>query len=104
MHLSTDSSDLAAAGYFNGAWFIVPFAYEFEELKHSSGTCRSEDIMFLVRKLLYICAKFNFELSVQYINSHANDLADSMSRLHLDRFHLLAPNADRHMTVYVFLP
>ena len=26
MHIYTDSSDLAAAGYYQGAWFVVPFA------------------------------------------------------------------------------
>ena len=36
LHLFTDSSDQVAAGYFNGAWFIVPFAYEFFELRSTS--------------------------------------------------------------------
>ena len=143
LHLFTDSSDLAAAGYFNGAWFIVPFAYEFLELKSmsinwrelfaivvaadtfgkhwtgkrimfhcdnmciveviKSGTCRSAQIMDLIRKLFFICAKHDFEVSMCYVNTKDNDIADSLSRLQLDRFKRLAPHADQHMTMPVIM-
>ena len=143
LHLFTDSSDLAAAGYFAGAWFIVPFAHEFLELRNmsinwrelfaivvaaetfgtrwtgkrimfhcdnmcvvdvlKSGTCHSERIMDLVRKLFFICARYEFELSTCYVNTKSNDIADALSRLQMDRFRQLAPYADQHMTMPVLM-
>ena len=143
LHLFTDSSDLAAAGFYDGAWFIVPFIFEFAELKSmsinwrelfaivvaaetfgsswsgkrilmhcdnmcvvevvNSGTSKSADIMHLLRKLFFICAKFHFEISTCYINTKVNDIADALSRLQFDRFRLLAPQADSHMTMPVLV-
>ena len=143
LHLFTDSSDVAAAGYFHGAWFVVPFVYEFRELKDmsinwrelfavviaagtfgpqwrgkrimfhcdnmcvvevvNSGTCRSDRIMDLVRKLFFVCAKYDFELSMCYINTHVNDIADALSRLQFDRFRQVAPHADQCMTMPVLM-
>ena len=143
LHLFTDSSDIAAAGYHNGSWFVVPFIYEFRELKDmsinwrelfavvvaaatfgsqwsgkqimfhcdnmcvvdvmKSGTCRSASIMDLMRKLFYICARHDFQLSMCYVNTKANDLADALSRLQFERFRKLDPQADQHMTMPVLM-
>ena len=143
LHLYTDSSDIAAAGFFSGAWFVVPFLYEFQELKETSinwrelfavvvaaatfgslwkgkqimfhcdnmcvvevvtsGSCRSDTIMNLIRKLFYICARYEFEISMRYVNTKVNDIADALSRLQLDRFRKLAPHADRYMTMPVVM-
>lgn len=141
VHIYTDSSDIAAAGFVAGAWFVVPFVHEFQELIQlsinwrelfaivvtaatfghlwrgkklmfhcdnmctvevvRSGSCRNEQIMDLIRKLFFICAKYNFELSTCYVNTHANDIADALSRLQFDRFRRLAPHADECMTMPV---
>ena len=143
MHLFTDSSDLAAAGYYDSAWFVVPFIYEFSELKSmsinwrelfaiivaaetfgsrwsgkrilmhcdnmcvvevvNSGSSKSVDIMDLIRKLFFVCAKFHFEIRTCYINTKVNDIADALSRLQFDRFCQLAPQADVHMTMPVLM-
>ena len=143
LHLYTDSSDLAAAGYLAGAWFVVPFVHEFAELKHLSinwrelfaivvaadtfgsqwtgkrimfhcdnmciveviknGTCRSDIIMDHVRKLFFICAKFEFEINMCYVNTKVNDIADALSRLQFHRFRQLAPHADQGMTMPVIM-
>ena len=143
LHFYTDSSDLAAAGYMNGAWFVVPFVYEYQELKNFSinwremfaivvaastfgpqwrgkrimfhcdnmcvvevvthGSCRSDRMMDLVRKLFFSCAKYDFELSMCYVNTKVNDIADALSRLQFDRFRKCAPCADQHMTMPVIM-
>ena len=64
----------------------------------SSGTCKSADIMHLVRMLFFISAVNNFEVSCCYISTKANDVADSLSRLQFDRFFALVPSANKQMT------
>ena len=64
----------------------------------SSGSCRSSDIMILVRSLFYISAMFNFEVSCCYVNTKLNSVADSLSRLQFERFFSLAPCANKSMT------
>ena len=143
LHLFTDSSDVAAGGYYRGAWFVVPFVHEFSELKDmsinwrelfaiivaaqtfgtlwtgkrimfhcdnmcvvdvvKSGSCRSDRIMDLLRKLFFICARFDFEISMCYVNTKANDIADALSRLQFTRFRQLAPHADQCMTMPVLM-
>lgn len=143
LHIYTDASDLAAAGYVDGAWFVVPFVYEFAELKELSinwrelfavvvtaatfgsqwcgkklmfhcdnmcvvdvvrnGSSRSDVLMDLIRKLFFISATYNFEISMCYINTKVNDTADALSRLQFDRFRQLAPNADQLMTLPVLM-
>lgn len=141
LHIYTDSSDKAAAGYVNGKWFVVPFVHEFAILKDlsinwrelfavvvaaatfgsqwtgkrlmfhcdnmciveviKSGTCKNNLIMDLVRKLFFICAQYNFEISSCYVNTKVNDIADALSRLQFNRFRQLAPFADDGMTMPV---
>lgn len=63
-----------------------------------SGTSKSPALMDLMRILFFIAAKFNFEFSSEYINTHDNTIADSLSRLDFYRFWHLDPNANISMT------
>ena len=63
-----------------------------------SGVSKDAKLMTLVRALFYMCAKHNIEISSVYVSSTDNGLADSLSRLDIDRFRILAPNADIDMT------
>ena len=69
----------------------------------NSGSSKSVDIMDLIRKLFFVCAKFHFEIRTCYINTKVNDIADALSRLQFDRFRQLAPQADVHMTMPVLM-
>ena len=141
LHIYTDSSDIAAAGYYSGAWFVVPFAGSFAPLRDmsinwrelfavvtaaatfgsqwrskrimmhcdnmcivhvlTSGTCKNDQIMELVRKLFYIAATYNFELSACYVNTKDNCVADALSRLQFNRFTTVAPDSPLSMRVPV---
>ena len=142
LHLYTDASDVAAAGFYKGQWFVVPFVLDLDSLQQysinwremfaivvaaatfgnrwrgkrtmlhcdnqcvvnviNSGTCKSADIMHLVRMLVFVSAVNNFEISSCYISTKANMVADSLSRLQFDRFFSLVPGADEQMTYPVF--
>lgn len=135
--LFTDASDKAVAGYYNGAWFMLPattshsinwrelyaivvaaatFGMQWQGkriLFHCdnmcivqvlcSGTCKSKEIMCLVRKLFFIAAKYEFECSATYINTKVNTIADALSRCNWELFKKLAPNAQAAMTEPVLL-
>ena len=137
MELYTDASDIAIAGYFDGAWFAAPVAKSYsinirelyaivvaaatfgEQWKGKrllfhcdnmcivqvlcSGTCKSPEIMGLVRRLFFIAATFQFECKAVYINTKVNLIADSLSRYKWDIFHAVAPHADSRMTTPVLL-
>ena len=64
-----------------------------------SGTSKNIQIMTLVRLLFYYCAQYNCVCSAEYISTHDNTLADSLSRLQLSKFRTLAPGANTTMTV-----
>ena len=68
-----------------------------------SGTSKNVALMNLVRRLFYIAAMYQFECRAQYINTHANSTADSLSRYQWDIFHRVAPNASPVMTSPVLL-
>ena len=59
-----------------------------------SGTSKNIQIMTLVRLLFYYCAQYNCVCSAEYISTHDNTLADSLSRLQLSKFRTLAPGAN----------
>ena len=50
-------------------------------------------IMVLVRHLVQLCLRFNIQFRSEHIPGVDNDLADSLSRFHFQRFHRLAPHA-----------
>ena len=58
-----------------------------------SGKSRNPQLMALVRRLFFIAAVNNFHIVIQHISGIDNSIADSLSRLHMDRFWRLAPRA-----------
>ena len=59
-----------------------------------SGLSRSPDLMHLVRALFFTAARHNFHVIIRHIHGIDNCIADSLSRLQLARFRMLAPLAD----------
>ena len=55
---------------------------------------KSEIVMRLIRILTLKCLKLNVILKASHVQGKHNSTCDALSRLQLDRFHLLAPNAD----------
>ena len=64
----------------------------------NSGTCKSPEIMCLVRKLFFIAATHGFACRAMYINTKVNTIADALRRYKWGLFRQLAPTADRLMT------
>ena len=58
-----------------------------------SGKSRNPQLMALVRRLFFIAAVNNFHIVIQHISGTDNSIADSLSRLQMDRFWRLAPLA-----------
>ena len=58
------------------------------------GTCKSSEIMALVRMLYFCAAHNNFNVCVQHIPGVRNDIADALSRFQHHRFRRIAPNAN----------
>ena len=53
----------------------------------NSGVSKNTELMALIRKLFFICALYNFEISAVYLPSKSNVLADSLSRFDFKRFY-----------------
>lgn len=64
-----------------------------------SGTSKSPEIMQLVRAMFYICANNNIEYWAHHVPGVKNNAADSLSRLQMDIFRNLVPQADFHPTI-----
>ena len=62
----------------------------------NSGSCKNEQVMCLVRCLFFICASHNIECRSVHISTHKNVIADSLSRLDMERFRSNAPRAQPH--------
>lgn len=60
----------------------------------NKGSSKSPDIMKLMRRLTLVAARFSFTFSACYIASRDNSIADALSRFQIDKFRLLAPQAD----------
>ena len=58
-----------------------------------SRTSRHPTLMHLIRNLLYIEARLGFYLTPVYIDTHANHLADDLSRNRLSSFLIKVPQA-----------
>ena len=65
----------------------------------NKGCSRSPDMMRLIRNMFFLCAKYSVEISARYVNTKANDIADSLSRLQFERFFACAPLADKYMSI-----
>ena len=59
-----------------------------------SRTSKAKGLMHLLRCLVFIEAVYNFHLTATYIDTHANHLADDLSRNNLSSFLLKVPHAD----------
>lgn len=57
-------------------------------------TAKDKHIMFLLRKLVLICLKFNIYFKAQHLTSKENLLCDCLSRSKVNQFLQLAPWAD----------
>jgi len=60
----------------------------------TSGSSKCCHIMSLVRYLFFICAKFNIVLKAVHIPGILNSASDALSRLQVQRFRKLVPDAD----------
>ena len=58
-----------------------------------SGVSRDSQMMHLIRNILFICARYQFECSAVHISSVDNIIADSISRFQWGRFREAAPSA-----------
>ena len=59
----------------------------------NSGTCKSSKMMIIVRKIFFVCAEHNISIFSEHIPGYSNELADSLSRLQVERFTHLHPTA-----------
>ena len=57
-----------------------------------SGTSRDETIMYLVRDLFLISAKFKFHIAAAHLPGKTNLIADALSRLNFQEFFRLVPH------------
>ena len=62
-------------------------------------TSKSDKVMVLVRALTLECLHHNMIIKGQYIVGKTNILTDSLSRLQVEKFLKLAPNAEEHPEV-----
>ena len=60
----------------------------------NSKRSRIPRVMDLVRHLTLLTLKYNFYLKVSHIEGKRNEIADSLPRFQMARFHTLAPHAD----------
>jgi len=58
-------------------------------------TSKHVQIMFLIRKLVLSCLRYNVHFQARHIAGTKNILADKLSRLQVQQFHQLAPSADQ---------
>ena len=70
----------------------------------SSGTCRCENVMKLLRAMFFVCAQKHFSTSAVYLPGVNNNIADSLSRQEWKRFRELAPTAETAPTPESILP
>ena len=54
-------------------------------------SCKDKNLMFYVRKLVLVCLQNNILFKAKHVRGVYNTLADSLSRLQLGTFKLLAP-------------
>ena len=65
----------------------------------SSGTCRDQHAMALVRDI-FSAAQHQFTIFVRHIIGVDNSIADALSRLQMEKFRELAQHADKEATQY----
>ena len=55
-------------------------------------SCKDKQLMIFVRKLVLICLKHNILFKAKHVPGSKNHLADSLSRLQLEKFFQSAPS------------
>ena len=60
----------------------------------SSGKSKDGELMSLLRALFFICATHDFECNAIHVPGVENNIADALSRMKMDIFHKLVPDAD----------
>ena len=60
---------------------------------------KSSRVMFLGRKLVFVCLDFNILLKAQHIPRRLNSVADSLSPGEFQKFRRLCPKADANPSV-----
>ena len=60
----------------------------------TKGRSREPTIMKLMRRLVMCAAHFNFAIYSEHLPGKINLIADSLSRLQMEKFHQLAPDAE----------
>ncbi len=76
----------------------VLFRCDNQAVVHILNTQTSKDctIMILVRELTLRCLHLNLSVKAEHIPGASNGITDSLSRLQMDRFRRLAPDAQPH--------
>ena len=71
----------------------ITFYTDNEALVHviNKASCKDKLLMIFVRKLVLICLEHNILFRAQHVPGVKNNLADSLSRLQIQRFKSLAP-------------
>ena len=71
----------------------ITFFTDNEALVHviNKKSCRDGFLMSFVRRLVLVCLQNNILFRAQHVSGIKNDLADSLSRLQIQRFRSLAP-------------
>ena len=64
----------------------------------SQQTSRDPDCMTLIRKMVLICLRHNILFKSKHISGSKNLLADSLSRLQIQKFKTLCPDAEESKT------
>ena len=72
--------------------------------KKKKKTSNDRAIIYLVRKLVITCLRFNILFQAQHIAGEANVLADHLSRLQVSAFLAKAPSASRQPEAVPPLP
>ena len=61
----------------------------------NKGRSKSADIMKLMRRLTLVAAKYSFAYAARFVPGRKNVKADALSRLQIEKFRSLAPEADK---------
>ena len=89
--------------YFGGAeWKKLRILFHCDNMLTvniiNKGRSKVKVIMKLLRKLTWCSAVNNFFVRAEHVPGKYNDIADSLSRLQMERFRRLAPQADTSAT------
>lgn len=70
--------------------FFLPITRPWSNVINKQS-CRDNDLMIFVRKLVLVCLSYNIVFKAEHIPDLSNNLADALSRLQLQAFRQLAP-------------